>query len=819
MFSNNLLMAAAGGGVELVEVANSTKWDSSSSQYMTYTQGTPTNARKFTESVWYYKCGQAAFQQISSGYDTTQDRSGVYIYNDDTVQLQGEVGGATPLRLRTNRKIRDNGWYHLLFIWDGDNATDADRAQIWINGVKETSFLTEIIPAQGTDIDKIQDGYTFWISRHPVSTNYIDGYTAEQVLIDGAALDPSNFGEFSADGLYFTPKDPADILTLVDTYAGNTFYLNNAANPYTDASAQSNDFTAYGTPVISDHTPTNMKCLMNPLYPEAGTLENAGIIGVTDDGDGALPVGTLFFDSEDTDGWYVEAKPTTTGSTIGAFYPIGIVTPQHVADHITNVATDAGSYLFSGGGGINHTSFISNGTWDAYANGTGALNDIFQMVVKNGSIYFGINNTWYDSSDGTFANAGAAFTGVTGFYTVGFQHASASTGKCEFYTAVEDQTYTAPTDTKAINTTNIAAATTRTVSDPYKHWANCLYDGTGAALDITIANETPNGSTFDPEFVWTKNRDQDDEHKIVDIVRGATKELNSDSNNAESTDANGVTSITSTDKYVLGTGAGGYNDSGEAFVGWAAKLGGAAASNEDGSITSSVSVNTTLGMSVGTYTGTGSTATVGHGLSTTPGMIIVKKTSGAGDSWTVYHSGNTSAPETDYLSLDVTAATSDYPIWNDTAPTSSVFSVYSAEPRVNETSATYMFIAFAPSEFISIGSYEGNANADGPYVPCINSAGIPLQPIWSLVKNIDTVKNWVLIDAGREPYNVMDNHLEPDTSDAEPGEGAGDWYRADMVSGGIKLRGTGQPSNYTTLIHLTIGIPVIDKAGRILTAR
>ena len=813
-----------------------------SADYLTVTSATlgAGDAKTGCGSVWFKNGGSdGTNRHIVSG---TSSHFAVYLNTSNQLRVTGEdashVSAFTMVSTQTFTSSNADKWYHVAWSYDAASASN----QMYINGVAE-NLSTDT--NSDRDIDYTID-YVVG-ARHTYFDENWTGDIADLYLNFATNIDlsnASNLAEFiSADGLPVdlgsdgsTPTASAPIIYLNQNTLATWHTNAGSGGGFTEVgaltagsavrNAKSNDFTNNNTVVTSTHTPTNIHTQLNGVWNEhfqvgSGratiTLSNGNRTGAYSvsgsEGDSAIAT-TLVFPNTGKFHWEWVCDSVGAHANSGLICMI-VPAYQHHEDDVQgadgivllyhNADKTAGNTIFSEG--VEELAADSDGltATDRFSYDWDIAGGIC-IVKKDGSPIKTITGITVPTSPHFIlfrTNAGASTRAVT--WTANFE--------------ADNFVDTPAADHVAINTTNIAEATTRTVSDPYEHWANCLYDGTGAALDITIANETPNGSTFDPEFVWTKNRDQNDEHKIVDIVRGATKELNSDSNNAESTDANGVTSITSTDKYVLGTGAGGYNDSGEAFVGWAAKLGGAAVANTDGSITSSVSANTTLGMSVGTYTGSGSTATVGHGLSTTPGMIIVKKTSGAGDSWTVYHSGNTSAPETDYLSLDVTAATSDYPIWNDTAPTSSVFSVYSAEPRVNETSATYMFIAFAPSEFISIGSYEGNANADGPYVPCINSAGIPLQPIWSLVKNIDTVKNWVLIDAGREPYNVMDNHLEPDTSDAEPGEGAGDWYRADMVSGGIKLRGTGQPSNYTTLIHLTIGIPVIDKAGRILTAR
>jgi hypothetical protein len=486
----------------------------------------------------------------------------------------------------------------------------------------------------------------------------------------------------------------------------------------------------------------------------------------------------------------------------------------------------AGSWaFFAWGAGANSGKKTTNaGAPASYYDTTISVGDVVGVAydADNGAIWISINDSWIDGN-GSDSSAtvkaeieagtvtSAMYSSLSGtMYPVATTNGTTMQATCNFGTS--SFTGSEPTNFTALNTTNIAEATTRTVSDPYKHWANCLYDGTGAALDITIANETPNGSTFDPEFVWTKNRDQDDEHKIVDIVRGATKELNSDSTNVESTDANGVTSITSTDKYVLGTGAGGYNDSGEAFVGWAAKLGGAAVSNTDGSLTSQVSVNNTLGMSVITWTNDDAASnTVGHGLATEPELVIAKSRDNT-HNWVSWHSGLSGGDYLVYLNL--TNAEEQQTTRFTTAPASGVLSLGSWAGFDNTEG--YMAICFAPSEFISIGSYTGNGSTDGTFTPLLNSAGIPLSPIWHINKRADSTSNWYMFDKARDPYNPTENILQAAGTDVEA---ASDDY--DHVNGGIKLRNSSASHNQSggDYVYITIGIPVIDKAGRILTAR
>jgi hypothetical protein len=182
---------------------------------------------------------------------------------------------------------------------------------------------------------------------------------------------------------------------------------------------------------------------------------------------------------------------------------------------------------------------------------------------------------------------------------------------------------------------------------------------------------------------------------------------------------------------------------------------------------------------VATYTGTGANATVGHGLGVAPSLIIVKCRSAAND-WAVYHAANTSDPKTDYLLLNSTAATADdNTYWNDTAPTSTVFSI-GTNADVNTSTATYIAYCFAPvAGYSSFGSYTGNGSADGPFVFC------NFRPRWVMVRRTDAVADWWIYDAARNTFNVANSYLRPNRANAE---GTDTFYLFDLLSNGFKLR-------------------------------
>jgi hypothetical protein len=310
-----------------------------------------------------------------------------------------------------------------------------------------------------------------------------------------------------------------------------------------------------------------------------------------------------------------------------------------------------------------------------------------------------------------------------------------------------------------------------------------LYTGTGSPLSVT-------GVGFKPDWVWAKKRSATDDHVTSDALRGVQKDLTPNSTAAEATNTNGLQSFDS-DGFSIGSGSGSGvwgGNSGATYVAWNWKASNAAGvTNTAGSITSTVSANTTSGFSIVTYTGTGSNATVGHGLGVAPSMMIVKnRTSGTTDVWCVYHSslGATQVIILNRTDATVTASTG----WNNTAPTSSVFSIGTLAD-VNRSTNTYVAYCFAAvSGFSAFGSYTGNGSTDGPFVY------LGFRPEFVMIKNATTAgTSWEMFDSAREPANLVDLELLANSSNAE-----GAYTFGDFVSNGFKLRSTNNGVNQST---------------------
>ena len=296
------------------------------------------------------------------------------------------------------------------------------------------------------------------------------------------------------------------------------------------------------------------------------------------------------------------------------------------------------------------------------------------------------------------------------------------------------------------------------------------------------SGQTISGVGFKPDLNWSKCRSNGYSHQLIDSVRGITKQLNSNDSQPEGTNANGITAFNS-DGYSIGTQPE-FSNNGNTFAGWSWKGGGTASSNTNGSITSSVSANPTAGFSISKYTGTGSNATVGHGLGAVPKMIIVKKLSGA-DSWTIYHA---SLGATKKINFDTGAEGTQSDRWNDTSPTSSLFTV-GTNGSVNASSGTYIAYCFAEKQgYSKFSSYEGNGNADGTFIYT------GFKPAWLMIKRaVGGSDRWVIIDNKRNSFNVSNTGLYAD--DAQVENSTTSEQGLDILSNGFKIRNSNTKTN------------------------
>ena len=326
-----------------------------------------------------------------------------------------------------------------------------------------------------------------------------------------------------------------------------------------------------------------------------------------------------------------------------------------------------------------------------------------------------------------------------------------------------------------------------TIDDPSVYFHTQLYTGNNNT-NQSITNNAPSGN-FKADWLWIKNRDDVEQHHLMDSSRGANKFLFSNATNAERTGSHGaghnnINAFDSNGFSFTSTGSGDELNFGtRAYVAWQWKCnGGTTASNSDGSITSTVQANTTAGFSIVLYTGNGSNSTVGHGLGATPKVVIVKRRTGSIFFWAVQHASIFDSNDT-VLALDTTDAAFNQSggNFNGTNPTSSVFTIGSGG-NTNGNSETHVAYCFAEKKgFSKFGSYVGNSSADGTFIHT------GFKPAWVMTRQHNGGNHWHIKDNKVNPHNVRTTHLKADTNAVEETPGGGE-NNMDFLSNGFKFR-------------------------------
>ena len=302
------------------------------------------------------------------------------------------------------------------------------------------------------------------------------------------------------------------------------------------------------------------------------------------------------------------------------------------------------------------------------------------------------------------------------------------------------------------------------IDDPEAYFQVALYTGNGGTQSITLPGDTD----MQPDMVWSKARDAAENHSLSDTIQGdATSRdglavLHPNVNEASDNSAGNVYhSSFDSDGFSVGNNNQ-VNINTKLHVAWCWKE------------------SATAGFDLVGYTGTGSAKTEAHSLSAVPKLIIVKNLDAA-DAWQVYHAGNTAAPETDYLVLNTTATTADAADrWNDTAPTSSVFSLGDGD-EVNTNTEDYVAYCFAEKQgFSKFGSYTGNADVDGPFLYT------GFRPAFFMYKNTNDASNWFIFDNKRNPHNEVTTKLGANLNSAEDSGTTGN--DVDFCANGVKIR-------------------------------
>jgi hypothetical protein len=385
--------------------------------YLSDTQATPTNNKKWTWSSWCKFSGTGE-QYIMSAYTDANNATSIrFLDTTNRLDFQNYVSSSDAGRLKTTRYLRDPAaWYHIVCIFDSDNVTSGDRQQIWINGVRETAFDTETYPGSGAASILNASGIVAELGRRSDNANMFDGQMAHVHFADGQAYAPTVFGEVDSTSGIWIPKNSPTV-----TYGTNGYFMKFVSGATgTDSSGQSNTMSVSGTLTSPKDNPENNFCNMNPLdnYYAQYVYSNANQT-ITNGGSKGFATGTFALR---TGKWYWEMKPTAEPG--GAYSLIGI------ADFITQ-GTGASNYLgytalewgYSGIDG----SVRNNTASPAYGN-TWASGDIIGVYLDldNNKLYFSKNGTIQNSGTGVSITAAASTT--NGYYlpATGYNDTSAS---------------------------------------------------------------------------------------------------------------------------------------------------------------------------------------------------------------------------------------------------------------------------------------------------------------------------------------------------------------------------------------------------------
>ena len=759
----------------------SLRFNSGDSDYLSRTPSVAGNRKTWTWSGWVKRSPSPSSNPWASIF-TTNNNNFILRFESDTLRYYDYNGSAFASQFTTTSLYRDySAWTHVVFVHDSTSATGSERLRLYVNGIRVTIFNSISYPALNAD------SYANNSVEHRIGadaafpTRLYDGYMADIHFIDGQALDPSNFGYFDENGIW-QPK------RYFGPFGTNGFFLNLANNSSTtalgyDTTGNNNHWTPNNFSVTAgpdndslfDH-PRNFGiegripggvrgnyCTMNPLANNGGTLSNGNI---DHSGSSAITSGTIFPSSGK---WYCEITCSYYGGGGALGYTaVGVIkSDQSINTVPTSIASvPSGLWVYR-----NDALKINNGASASYGN-TWTTGDVIGVAfdVDAGKLWFAKNGTWQASGDPA-AGTNAAYTNLSGSIGVAINDQGTYTTTHSLNAGARPFDYTAPSGFKALCTQNLPDPT---IADPSTVMDVALYTGNGGTQTIS-------GLGFSPDLVWIKSRSNTYFHNLLDTIRGGSLRLSSNNTDAENDgSAGGATPLISafnSDGFTLPNGNLNTNATSATYAAWCWDAGSSTVTNNDGSITSQVRANPSAGFSIVTFTGNGSTGTVGHGLGASPAMIIQKPRSSSG-SWAVYH---TSLGAGNAVWLNLTDASGSYPtVWNSTAPTSSVYSVGSYMGTL-----TYVAYCFAPVEgYSAFGSYTGNGNADGPFVYT------GFRPRWILVKRANGLENWYMYDTARDTYNVCGTTLIANLTNAETYDGA----IFDLVSNGFKVR-----NNYTGL--------------------
>ena len=776
-------------------IDKSCMFDGGDSAYLGKTFSGAGNRKTFTISVWF-KRGKVGSQYFitSTGADSS-NRFQISLESTDRLNVEAKTSGSTQLHLQTNRTFEDTSkWYHVVVSVDTTDSTSGNRGKLYIDGDRVTSFANETYPSQSADL-QWNAGQEHLIGKRTYASTYYDGYLAEFNNVDGTALTPSTFGLTDTSTGRWIPKTLSGI-----TYGTNGFRMKfqDSSSLGSDTSGNVNHYTSSNLTTSDQRsdTPTNNLPTMRPYNPSYVTTQRQGNLQYTPTGTNAgYPMCSTL--RPNSGKWYAEARISSNGGGNVITFGIYIQEDMHYWDNTYNFYP--GGRMDNGDGcGVGMQIRNDGNRWltsstlssSIQVNLTGtalAAGDVIGIAVDRDNDLV----TWYSNSGSSLGSAPILRSGRIMFT------AMAVTTSDTFNWNFGDNPTFDGNETAGGNSDEDGNGN--------------FYHSVPSGFKMLRQDNMPETNKGQPDWVWIKNRDATDAHQIYDSNRGPQKDLNI-STVQESTTTDGL------QKFLKG----GFqieddvsiNTADEKYVSWNWICnGGTTSTNGTGSINSTTQVNSTAGFSIIQHTGNGTNgATIGHGLSQAPTFLITKNTSTNNRDWMVWHHKLTDGSYfVDLNQSEQQIQSTSYT--NSTAPSSTVITI-GTSAIINGNGESYVTYAFHEVEgFSKFGSYEGNSNANGPFVYT------GFKPAVILFKNIDTAgTNWTIVDNKRSPTNPAPKLLVPNGTDTEYDYTSS--YPMDILSNGFKIRANTTIMNQNTIAYIAFAEhPFIGDGTSPATAR
>ena len=779
VFSNNLLFGAAaatsgGGAFDTTLIPNSI-WLDGSADFLNKTFGSGSLQTRLVYSAWVQRneFTTGAETAIFTGHIFSGGNNSVNKFvwqTDDVIDIYIETLSSTATRFKTTRVFRDFGWYHLIMSID---ANVADPVQLYVNGIKETTFAKTAHQGSGTTLAAAPSAWGN-AALHNIgayfngaaNTAFAENYVAQPTMLVGKSIQAGTVAvtdfldsfTYGTNGSQFGPKANADVAALASTAGGNSFCLDfaNSSDLGNDISSNNNDFTPQSMAAAnqSTNTPSLVYPTMNPLNKIATVVLSEGNTRVNAQANASIRSTAFVADGKH----YAEITVTAIGNSY-----LG------VAVNGTNPTSFAatGAVACQQGGDIYVSSSSPSGNkCPAYTTNDvmGILIDVDAdkfWVSKNGTFHsMDRNPTITLSAAQVLAGTGGfdlTALGSDGSYGIHVGNSDGTAANVSVNFGQDDFEHTPPTDYLDWGSNNATAPEFQGAD----HFNAVIYEGSGSEQTIGSGES---GSNF-TGLAWIKNRDAADDNIWMDRVIGTGGYLSTtqnDSGTAATAFGSGGSDILTSEAQAVRTFGmrsvtigtmNEVNTSGESYVLWQWLLGTSATSA--GSIATGSPSLTTTGLvadtnhfSIVQYTGNGSAgATFAHGLGAPPQCIIIKRRSGAAlnSDWLLHN---------DAISTSFNNTFPHYRIATDTHSIQAIGNdlvQVGATAAGNTNAATHMAYCFrdTPGVF-KAGTYSGNSSADGAYV----STGFKPKFVWiwnTTLTSADAERP--IIDTARYTFN------------------------------------------------------------------